>query len=232
MNKRIELSNVTLIAVTSVNIYSTIKAIKYSMRDIDFGEVTLVTHKKPIFLPSDITYQYIEKIDNIDKFNYAMVFDLYKYVHKEYALLVHADGFVVNPSSWRDDFLEYDYIGAPWPFPKEGDEISYRDEEGTLYRVGNSVSLRSKKLMELPGKIEMKWEKFHGWYNEDGFICVNRRKKFEEYGCKYASPELAAHFSQEYMVPECEGVVPFCFHKWNGRNAKYPKFTNIPLINF
>ena len=31
------------------------------------------------------------------------------------AMLIHSDGYVINPSAWRDDFLDYDYIGAPWP---------------------------------------------------------------------------------------------------------------------
>jgi hypothetical protein len=221
-----------LIAVTSVNITQTIKALNYSTKSIDFGEVTLVTHEKPRLLPKHIEYQHIDKISNIDMFNYAMVYDLYKYVHNEFAILVHADGFVVNPKSWKDEFMDYDYIGAPWPIPDENDKITYRDEFGDLYRVGNSVSIRSRQLMELPKKIGMKWEPFHGWYNEDGFICVNRRKEFEKYGCKYAEPDLAAHFSQERMTPECEGVTPFCFHKWDGKNSKYPKFSKIPIIPF
>jgi len=232
MIKKIELENVTLIAVSSVNIWQTIKALCYSMRGIEFGEVTLVTHKKPAFLPDSITYQHIDKISNINMFNYAMVYDLYKYVHKDYAILVHADGFVVNPNSWTNEFLEYDYIGAPWPIPDEKDKVSYRDEFGDLYRVGNSVSIRSKRLMELPEKVGMKWESFHNWYNEDGFICVNKRKEFEKHGCRYAEPSFAAHFSQERMTPECEGVTPLCFHKWGGKNKKYPKFSNIPFVPF
>lgn len=232
VNGRLQLKNITLIAVTSVNIVQTVKALKYSARSIDFGEVTLVTHKKPIFLPSNISFQNINRLTDIDMFNYAMVYDLYKYVHTDYAILIHADGFIVNPSAWQDEFLQYDYIGAPWPIPDDNDKISFRDEEGDLYRVGNSVSLRSKRLMELPTKLNMEWKAFHGWYNEDGFICVNKRKEFEKYGCRYADPELAAHFSQERMVNECNGVTPLCFHKWEGENRKYPRFTGIPIIPF
>lgn len=229
---RLQLENVTLIAVTSVNIVQTIKALKYSIKKIDFGEVTLVTHKRPILLPSNISFQSIDRITNINMFNYAMVYDLHRYVHTDYAILIHADGFIVNPNMWTDEFFKYDYIGAPWPIPDENDKISYRDEYGDLYRVGNSVSLRSKKLMELPTILDMKWEAFHGWYNEDGFICVNKRKEFEKYGCRYAAPDLAARFSQEKMVAECDGITPFCFHKWAGKNHKYPRFTGIPIIPF
>lgn len=223
-DKKLVLDNVTLIAVSSVKIRKTIKALEYSMRGVQFADVVLVTHKKPLFLPKNITYKHTEKISNIDMFNYMMVYDLYKYVDTEYALLVHYDGFVVNPDMWEDRFLDYDYIGSPWPIPPEDDKITYRDINGNLCRVGNSVSIRSKRLMELPSKINIPWQPFHGWYNEDGFICCNNRHIFEEHGMKFAPVDVAIHFGQEAMVPEGEGVKSFVFHKWEGTNAQYPKF--------
>lgn len=223
-NKKLKLDNVTLIAVSSVKIRQTIKALEYSMRGVEFAETVLVTHKKPLFLPKDITFKQCEKITNIDIFNKMMVYDLYKYVDTEFALLVHYDGFVVNPDKWEDRFLDYDYIGSPWPTPPADDKITYRDINGNLCRVGNSVSIRSKRLMELPEKINIPWQPFHGWYNEDGFICCNNRHIFEEHGMTYAPVDVAIHFGQEAMVPEGEGVTSFVFHKWEGTNSKYPKF--------
>jgi len=223
-NEKLVLDNVTLIAVSSVKIRKTIKALEYSMRGIQFAEAVLVTHKKPLMLPENITYKHAKKITNIDMFNYMMVYDLYKYVDTEFALLIHYDGFVVNPDMWEDRFLDYDYIGSPWPVPPEDDKVTYRDINGNLCRVGNSVSIRSKRLMELPSKINIPWQPFHGWYNEDGFICCNNRHIFEEHGMKFAPVDVAIHFGQESMVPEGEGVKSFAFHKWAGTNARYPKF--------
>ena len=223
-NEKLVLDNVTLIAVSSVKIRKTIKALEYSMRGVQFAEAVLVTHKKPLSLPENITYKHTEKITNIDMFNYMMVYDLYKYVDTDYALLIHYDGFVVNPDKWQDRFLDYDYIGSPWPIPPEDDKITYRDIHGNLCRVGNSVSIRSKRLMELPSKLTLPWQPFHGWFNEDGFICCNNRHIFEEHGMKFAPVDIAIHFGQESMVPEGEGVKSFAFHKWAGTNAQYPKF--------
>lgn len=220
----INLENVTLIAMSSINIRKTIKALQYSMREIQFKDVVLVTHKKPFSLPGDIRYAYIEKLDSINKFNYAAVYELYKYVTTDFALLIHADGFVVNPDKWQDKFLEYDYIGSPWPLPSEDDNVSYRDIYGNICRVGNSVSIRSKRLLELPSKINMEWKPFHGWYNEDGFICCNNRHIFEQYGMKFAPLEVAVYFGHETMLPETQGIRPFVFHKWAGTNAEYPHF--------
>ena len=49
--------NVTLAAMTSVKIYETIKALVYSMQDIEFGQVVLITHRRPFSLPKGITYK-------------------------------------------------------------------------------------------------------------------------------------------------------------------------------
>ena len=45
-------------------------------------------------------------------------------------------------------------------------------------------------------------------------------------GVKFAPIEVARYLSQEQQMPETLGIVPFAFHKWEGPNAKYPKFDN------
>ncbi len=134
------------------------------------------------------------------------------YVDTDYAILIHADGYIINPNEWRDEFLNYDYIGAPWPLPSPSDPISYRDIKGVVRRVGNSVSLRSKRLMDLPRKLNMEWKSYYGFTNEDGYICVNRRHTFEENECKFAEIDVAKHFSREHSLPENEGIKTFAFH--------------------
>ena len=196
-NGRLQLPNVTLAAMDSVKVKATVKALEYSMRGVDFGDVVLVTHRKPFALPKGIRYRHIGK-------------------------LVHYDGFVVNPDMWRDEFLEYDYIGSPFPLPK--DDFSYRDVNGNICRVGNSVSLRSKRLLEYPTKAGIPFEADHGFFNEDGFICCKNRHLFEAAGMRYAPLEVAKYFGHESMIPEVEGIRPFVFHKWAGSNAQYPRF--------
>ena len=227
-NKKLKLPNVTLAAMTSVKISETIKALEYSMQHIEFGEVVLITHRKPFSLPKDITYKHTSKLTDIDCFNYKMVYELGDYIDTDYVLLVHYDGFVIYPQSWRDEFLEYDYVGSPWPIPKPGTKHCYHDVDGNLCRVGNSVSLRSKRLLEFPRKANLKWEMDEdGFYNEDIFICCMNKHKIEEAGMKIAPVEVAKYFGHEHLVPETEDVdKPFVFHKWWGKNADYPKFQN------
>ncbi len=213
-----------MIAVSSVMIYETVKALSYSMRGIDFGEVVLVTHKKPFRLPKGITYKHCDRIDDIDKFNHLIAYDLGNYVDTDYCILVHYDGFIVHPEKWKDEFLQYDYIGSPWPMPDE-EHFCYYDEEGRISRVGNSVSLRSKRLLEYPAKAGFKWKPApDGMYNEDIFLCCMNKCALENAGMRFAPVEVAAQFGREHTIPETTGVTPFLFHKWWDENGDFPRF--------
>ena len=106
-DKKLKLSNVTLAAMTSVKIYETIKALEYSMRGIEFGEVVLITHRKPFMLPKSITYKHTGKLTDIDCFNYKIAYELGDYITTDYVLLVHYDGFVVHPEKWQEKVLDF-----------------------------------------------------------------------------------------------------------------------------
>lgn len=218
----LDLNNVTLIALTSVRIPQTIKALEYSSKNIKFGAIKLASDIKPDDLPNYITHEYTEKSSNIDEWNYNIIYNLPKHVNTEFCILIHDNGFIVNPTSWRNEFLEYDYIGAPWALPN--DNFSFRAINGEIIRQGNSVSLRSKKLLDAPLKYNLEWKAFHGFTNEDGFICVNYRHKYLEAGCKFADIDIAKYFSKEAEIEENKDIEPFAFHNYQGVNNKYPKF--------
>lgn len=232
-NGKLQLPQVTLCAMTSVDVQATLKAIEYSRRGIDFGDAVIITDHRPFPLPAGIRYEHTSKLANIDDFNYKMVYELGSHIHTDYAMIVHADGFIVHPECWRDEFLAYDYIGAPWPLPKEGDTTTYRDPSGNLCRVGNSVGIRSKRLMDFPQANNIPWvgEYAFGkmWYHEDGFICCKIRPQLEAAGLRIAPLEVAKYFSHEHMIPEVAGITPFAFHKWEGTNAQYPDFRKPTL---
>ena len=220
--QKLKLPNVTLVAMATRNVEETLQALVYSYREIEFGSVKLLSHFTPFGMDDKVDFVRIEKIKSIDEWSYKIVYELHQHIETDFALLVHADGFVVNPSAWRNEFLDYDYIGAPWPLPK--DDFSYRDIHGNIVRVGNSVSLRSKRLLELPTKLKFPWEPDHGFFNEDGFICVKNKHIFEANGMQIAPLEVAKYFSHEAMIPEVRNIKPFVFHKWAGSNRAYPNF--------
>lgn len=208
----LKLPNVTLCAIGAPKYEeSQQKMLDYCCTKAEFGAV------KNIIVPTH----------SIDEWNRAVVFDLGDHIDTEFALLVHPDGGIGNPEAWDDKWLEYDFIGSPFPMPSDG--FSYRDVNGKIQRVGNSVSLRSKRLMILPKQLGMEWKSFHGFFNEDGYICVNMRHVFEEHGCKFAPLDEAVKFGMEYPIPEHSDLqqLPFVFHKHFGFNSRYPDFETL-----
>ncbi len=217
VKNQLQLPRVTLAAVASTHVKETVKALRYSMRGIAYGQVLLLTDREPENLPTGITFTKIPRIDSIDGYNRFMLFELYHYIETPFVMVVQWDGFVVNPGAWQDAFLQYDYTGAPWPV-----EIAPRDETGRLCRVGNGgASLRSSRLLALPAKEHLDWNPGE---NEDIFLCCQHRPLLEEKGLRIAPAEVACHFAHERRVPENEGITPFAFHQWEGHNAQYPKF--------
>lgn len=129
------------------------------------------------------------KIDPItDKTHYSelMLKELGKHATKDCIMAIQYDGMPTDPTKWQDEFLKYDYIGAPWPwFPDS-------------HKVGNGgFSLRSRKLTDLclddhiriiPGPSE---------HQEDVHIGVLFKDWFLERGVTYAPVPLASQFSAE-----------------------------------
>ena len=222
----INLPNVTLVSIdTTKEIDKTLRALYTSMSGINFGAVKIITTKKQIennySLVDDgiVLEEPVVDIKNYNDYNHYVIYNLHNHVETAHCLLVQPDGFVLFPDKWDNNWLEYDYIGAPWACVED----SYIDPFGNHHRVGNGgFSLRSKKFLEIPTKVEVPWETnnsdFYRMpegvvnYHEDGNVCVHNRHIFIEQGCKYAPVEVAVRFSQETRVPECEGVSPFGFH--------------------
>ena len=223
----INLPEVTLFSIdTTSDIEGTIKAIHTSMSGVKYGEIKLVTTKENIkkyrdeLEPDGITLEEpVMEVKNYNHYNYFVIHKLHEHIDTSHCLLVQPDGFVLFPEKWENSWLDYDYIGAPWPIVKD----SYIDPFGNHHQVGNGgFSLRSKKLLEVPTKVDVPWETnnsdFYKMppgvvnYHEDGNICVHNRHIYEKEGCKFAPIDVAVKFSQENRIPECEGITPFGFH--------------------
>jgi hypothetical protein len=189
----LDLPQVTLILLTNRDFDGAKKAIDVSCEKINFGGVKII---------------WDEKCNSIDEWNRKIIQELPNYISTSHAMLIHQDGYIIHPELWNPEWLELDYIGAPWPLPQ--DDYSYRDESGEVQRIGNSVSLRSKRLMELVRHRE--WKPYYGNTNEDGFICCHNRKWLESQGMKFAALGQAIHFSKEHEVPENLELSTFAFH--------------------
>ncbi|EKE19361.1 MAG: hypothetical protein ACD_9C00040G0003 [uncultured bacterium] len=211
MIEKINLFNVTLMGIDCVDVERIQKALDISESNITFAQVKLLTS-----LPTnDARKIEIPAINSIEEFSEFCIKDLHKYVQTEYVLLVQYDGFILNPASWEDEFLKYDYIGAPWLVA----DWSVRDYDFPKNLLGKRVvgnggfSLRSKKFLETTSKLasEGAIKKYHP---EDVVLCVFNRKKIESMGIEFAPAEVASRFSIEGDDDEFEKQFGFHGLKW------------------
>lgn len=203
----IELPEVTLVAVSSIELPRTLRAIKQSQLGIDFGAVLLVSHCRPHFLSEKVTYVERPRIKSLDEYSRFMLYDLVDLISTDFALVIQHDGFVANPSAWDPTFLNYDYIGAPWP------PNTHFDSDGNSVEVGNGgFSLRSIKLLSAFNELGLPFtDNGTGYFNEDGQICVYYREALKAHGISFAPVEVARRFSVESDDNE-ELNQPFGFH--------------------
>ena len=219
--KKKQLKQITLLCISSVNLDNTIYALWRSSRKFDFAEIKLIGVERPKRIPKWLKFEKAENnsLRSINDYSHYCLYSWWRHVKTPFCLKIHADGYVINPKEWDDKFLDWDYIGAPWRVRDDG----YVDPFGVHQRVGNGgFNLRSKKVLELPNKIDVEWDvnnsnfyKHMGVNNfaEDGNICVHNRHLFEAHGVKFAPLEVALKFSIEQKVPEYTGAKTFGYHK-------------------
>jgi hypothetical protein len=151
------------------------------MHQVDFGQVLFLSDRQPSESEPAIVWQRIERLGSRADYSRFMLRDLAQRISTTHALCVQWDGFVVNGSAWDPRFLDYDYIGAPWPH--------FRDE----HNVGNGgFSLRSRRLLEACRDLP-----FDGVQSEDIVIARLCRPKLEEQGIRFAPESVARRFAYE-----------------------------------
>lgn len=162
-------SNITLVMVDAVN-----------------KDAAIVLNGVKDYLGITDVFFVSSNIPTIASYNKFIVHELHKYVNTDYALIIQADGYPVNKAAWTDEFLKYDYIGAPWYLqPWELDKT-----------VGNGgFSLRSMKFLEASARLD-----YSGFEEpEDVFLCRSSDKILKQQGIKFAPHDLAYKFSVEDM---------------------------------
>jgi len=216
---RSKLPKVTLVSVSSVSPERNLRALEWCTDLMEFEDCKLITDKPIESTSSCIKIEKCRLLGSIDEYSKFMIYELSDYIKTEFALVVQPDGVIINPESWTDQFLDFDYIGSPWP------EGMFTDDKGENIRVGNGgFSLRSKKLLSFFNKNEIPWTQYRGSYNEDGFISMANLDLLRRGGIKFPSPLLAYQFSREIECPDLGEMDSFGFHNYRGKNSGYPKF--------
>jgi len=218
--KKLQLKTVTLVTVSSVWIQDTIDALMHNLKEIEFAAVKFITHERPQNLPDCVEFCQCEPILSLEDYSRFMIYELDRFIDTDHCLVIQRDGVVVYPGMWRDAFLEYDYIGAPWP-----EDEAFRNREGRIIRVGNGgFSLRSKRLLGIANKERIPFIARQQALHEDTFICALHRHVYEANDIRFADIDVAKYFAHEIAVPEIKGIKPFGFHRYRNGNRFYPRF--------
>jgi len=199
----IDLTNTTLVVVGSTRVQENLKAIEICEKYCNF-------YKTIFFSDQDVPNKFaIPKMNSIREYDNFIVKQLPKHIESDFALTIHWDGFIVNPDAWTNDFFEYDYIGAPWPWWN--------------HICGNGgFCLKSKKFFDTQKVL------FNESYvvddPDDVDLCIKNRQNFISLGCLYAPPQIAYQFSTEYGG--YDNYKSFGFHDFK-INPQFKYFINV-----
>ena len=171
--------NITLFGLDCVDINRLLVAIEISSLELEFDDIKILTSqssdRKKIVK--------IDEVKSINEYNQFIIKRLNNHINTDFVLIIQHDGFVLNPKAWTGDYLNYDYIGAPWW------------EKGKFIVGNGGFSLRSKKLLNLLQSDDV--IQIPNDEPEDWFICVTMRHYLEGKGIKFAPVPLAKKFSLE-----------------------------------
>ena len=150
----------------------------------------------PIY-PGEVFHR-INPIHSAADYSHFMLNIVPHCVDTDATLVIQWDGMPCDRSAWREEFLQYDYIGAPW---------GHCDPSVAVGTGG--FSLRSRKLMQALAALKIRCDPALPESDaEDVVICRHHRADFLEWGCQYAPFELARRFSVENEMK----VPSFGFH--------------------
>lgn len=177
----LNLPQVTLLVADNINPGLARLALNDALAQIEFGQVLLFSNEDLLADVFGLNYRFVPWTDAKKVTPEDLLWRVAPiYLETTHVLNLHWDAGVLNPRCWTDDFLRYDYIGAPWWY------VDGRN-------VGNGgFSLRSARLMK------HLWEKrFPVISPEDETLCRGYRRSLEASGFKWAPEPLAARFAFE-----------------------------------
>lgn len=194
-----DLADVTICAIDSVNVSATKAALDRSIGSCTFGDAVLFSHEQADGAFRCVT---IDRIDSTAAYSDFLYKQMPRLIETPFVLIVQWDGYVIDPSAWRPDFRQYDYVGAPWPFVDDG------------FSVGNGgFSLQSRKFLQamLDDRLVLRED-----VNSDWQVCRTFRPQLEnEFGLRFAPQAVAETFSYETVpIREFTAARPqtFGFH--------------------
>lgn len=206
------MKNITLVAIDFKTHELTRCSLEKTIAIVDPKEVVVISDQNIL---AGSTWVPAKPVSGMAEYAELMLKWTWPLIDTDHALYVQWDGMATDANLWTDDFLQYDYIGAPWPWMPEGSN------------VGNGgFSLRSRKLLNACGKDSAIKLTTQEPIAEDNIIGQHNRAYLEHrHGIKFAPTAVAKQFSFELGDP----TPSFGFHGlWNmpGRLSR-TEFDNV-----
>lgn len=195
----LSLPDVTLLAIEVMQPLAALRVMHHAMRQVDFAEAVLVT-------PSPMPSQLLHGVRNIVhpmrkevRIDYELTCCRHRsdFFQTRHCLFMEWDSLLGNAAAWEETFLDYDYIGAPWPFP-----LDYPPgyPPSTLETcVGNGgFTLMSKALCEAVRDLTAPNEPLARAC--DVWICRTLRPKLDAKYFRFAPADVAYRFACEDLL--------------------------------
>jgi hypothetical protein len=195
------LPSVTAVIIDTHNHAGAIRAINKTLQHIKPARTVFLTDMQVGIANVDVVK--IAPIKSKREYSEFVMKKLNQYFDTEFVLVFQHDGYVLDGSAWTDDFLKFDYVGAPWVYDHDR-------------QIGNGgFSLRSKRLHTV--LADDPW--IDVLHPEDQSICIVYRYYLEEkYGIKFATTDVASKFAFESLEPPCP---TFGFHNFEALPHAY-----------
>ena len=193
----LKLPDVTLVLIETRQHDLAQLALEDCERLCHFGDVLVFTNRPSQFMRADRRVYSVE--DWPTKMGWSRYFwqGVAPFMATSHALGIQWDSWVVAPEMWRPEFLEYDFVGAPWWY-KDG------------MNVGNGgFCLRSTALMRFLRANRAQFPCITDL--DDDLLCRKYRPTLESAGFRWAPESLAIDFAFETTRPDPKGR-HFGFH--------------------
>lgn len=203
---KLKLPNVTLVMIETLEHELARLAVNECMNKAEFAEILIFTDKPSYFFMAENNVRFIDVPCWPNKIGWSKSswYDVPPHLHTSHALYIQWDSWIWDPECWTDDFLQFDLIGAPWPWHPDR-------------KVGNlGFGMRSTQLARFMLKNR---ERFPCSSElDDDLLCRKYRLDLEDAGFVWAPESLAERFAFECAEPDLERK-HFGFHAC--QNFKY-----------
>jgi hypothetical protein len=190
------LPRVDLIAADCIRPEEALRALRHSMKCFEFARVILFSSVD--WALDDVEVVRIAPLNSLDDYSRFML-KVGNNVNNDFVLNIQEDGFIINPGNWTDEYLEHDYIGAPWPTEESWMGRQPQQIQPCIRdvfkqnRIGNGgFSLRSRRFLNFASQFDS-----CGIIGEDSFLCIEQYDAAMKAGIRFAPFELAAVFAYE-----------------------------------